>query len=137
MSRADFWPEVRHFLVQVAIALAAAAVVLAYPVYLRWGPDVLAAAAVGCAISTLNVVLGGVSVVWAFDKPQPVFLKTVLGGMALRMVGVCVSFILLIRLSDFPIYGLAVSMFLFYLLYQVLEIRFLTARNAQQAQEGR
>ena len=73
---------------------------------------------------------------WAFDKPQPVFLKTVLGGMALRMLGICVIFVALVRLTDYSILALGTSLFMFYLIFQALEIRFLTRRVSGTQSQG-
>ncbi len=121
--------DIGKFFKQIGITLGIAFVLLAYPVYARWGREVLLAAAIGCGISTVNVLIGGASALWAFDKPQPVFLKTLLGGMALRMIAICVTFVLIVRLTEVSVLGLGLSLFLFYIIYQTLEIRFLTGRQ--------
>ena len=62
------------------------------------------------------------------------FLKTLLGGMALRMIAICVVFVLITKLTELPVIGLGLSLFLFYIIYQTLEIRFLTGRESGRPQ---
>lgn len=128
--------EIGRFFKQVGVTLGVAVLVLSYPVYVKWGTETLITAAIGCAISTVNVLIGGASAMWAFDKPQPVFLKTVLGGMAMRMLGICVIFVALVRLTDYSILALGTSLFMFYLIFQALEIRFLTRRVSGTQSQG-
>ena len=129
----DAWSEIRRFFAQVGVTLLAVVIVSVYPVYTYWGRSMLEAAALGCAIATVNVLIGGASAFWAFDKPQNVFLKTLLGGMALRMIAICVVFVLVTKLTALPVVGLGLSLFLFYIIYQALEIRFLTGRGSGRA----
>lgn len=124
------------FFKQVGWVLGISLVLLAYPVYARWGREALLTALIGCGISTANVLAGGASAMWAYDKPQPVFLKTILGGMALRMFAVLAIFIGIVRLTDLSILVLGASLFMFYLIYQILEIRFLTRRASGGYGEG-
>lgn len=124
--------EIRGFTKQVAIALIAGMVVGAYPVYAAWGWPSLVAGLVGCAISTANVVAGTVSIVWSFDKPQPVFLKAILGGMAARMMVIFIALILLVKMTDLPVLPLVGSMFAFYIVFQVLELSFVVNRGQVQ-----
>lgn len=128
--------DIGRFFRQVGVVAAVAGVLTAYPVYATWGLEAFLAATVGFGISTLNVLIGGASALWALDKPQPVFLKTILGGMAARMIAICVIFIVLVRMTDFSVLALGSSLFAFYLIYQVLEIRFLTRRAAGARGEG-
>lgn len=127
--------EVRGFAKQVGIALAAGLVLGGYPVYASWGSGALAAAVVGCGIATANVIAGVASIVWAFDKPQPVFLKVILGGMALRMAAIFAVLIAVVQLTDLDVIPLVGSMFGFYLVFQALELRFVT-RRGQHASNG-
>ena len=123
--------EIRGFVRQVAIVLLIGIAVGGYPVYASWGSAALIAVLVGCAISTLNVIAGVASIVWAFDKPQPVFLKTILGGMAVRMAAIFVVLIAMVKLTDLDVIPLVGAMFGFYLVFQVLELRFVTRRGQQ------
>ena len=128
----DAFGETRGFAGQVALVLVVGLVLGAYPVYHLggWGP--LSAALAGCGISTANVLVGVVSIVWSFDKPQPVFLKVILGGMAARMMAVCVTLLLVVKLTNLAIFPLVGSMFGFYLIFQVLEVMFVVKHGQNQ-----
>lgn len=108
----------------------AAAILGVYPLYVNWGIDMVRAAAVGCGIGALNALAGGLSAIWSFDRPQAVFLKALLGGMVVRMLVVCVGLVLLIKFTTLSVYGLVFSLFLSYLFFQILEIRFFVKRAA-------
>ncbi|MEE2754277.1 MAG: hypothetical protein VX910_09860 [Candidatus Latescibacterota bacterium] len=118
------------FLKQVGVILLAFGGVGGYAVYQWWGVEMVQAAAVGCAVSSLNVLAGCGSAVWAFDKPQTVFLKAVLGGLTLRMMLIGATLFALLKFTDLSARGLTLSLFFFYLVYQILEVRFLVRHNA-------
>ena len=115
---------------QVGAVVIAAAVLGGFPLYLYWGVEMVLAASVGFGIGALNALAGGLSAIWSFDRPQSVFLKTLLGGMVLRMLVICGVLVLLIEITGLSIYGLVFSLFLSYLLFQILEIRFFVRRAA-------
>ena len=122
--------EFLRFARQVGAVLITAAILGGYPLYVYWGVEMVRAAAIGCGIGALNALAGGLSAIWAFDRPQPVFLKAVLGGMVIRMLVICVGLVLLIKFTALSVYGLVFSLFASYLLFQILEIRFFVRRAA-------
>ena len=122
--------EFLRFARQVGTVLIAAAILGGYPLYVYWGIEVVRAAAVGCGIGALNALAGGLSAIWSFDRPQPVFLKALLGGMVVRMLVVCIGLVLLVKFTTLSVYGLVFSLFSSYLLFQILEIRFFVKRAA-------
>ena len=122
--------EFLRFARQVGAVLIAAAILGGYPLYVYWGGEMVRAAAIGCGIGALNALAGGLSAIWSFDRPQPVFLKAVLGGMVIRMLVICVGLVLLIKFTALSVYGLVFSLFASYLLFQILEIRFFVRRAA-------
>ena len=113
---------------QVGAVLIVAAILGGYPLYVYWGVEMVWAAAIGCGIGTLNALVGGLSAIWSLDRPQPVFLKTLLGGMVVRMLFVCAALVLLVKFTALSVYGLVFSLFVSYLLFQILEIRFFVRR---------
>ena len=125
----DATEEIKGFAKQVAAVLVAGLILGGYPVYATWGSDAFVAALVGCGISTANVIAGVASIVWAFDKPQPVFLKAILGGMTVRMAGIFAVLIAMVKLTELDVFPLVGAMFGFYLVFQVLELRFVTRRG--------
>ena len=126
----DLGTEFLRFGGQVGAVVIVAAVLGGFPLYLYWGVEMVHAAAVGFGIGALNALAGGLSAIWSFDRPQSVFLKTLLGGMVLRMLVICGVLVLLIEITALSIYGLVFSLFLSYLLFQILEIRFFVRRAA-------
>ena len=115
----------RDFVRQVAVvlvAISAVAVVLLYGYGLR---ELVKAAAVATAICTANVLVGCYLAVWAFDRSQQDFLKALFGGMLARMAVIVISFFLLVKFTDLYVSGLTLSLFFTYILYQIVEIRFL------------
>ena len=114
-----------EFFKQVGFVLGAAWAVGGYPLY-RFGSEaVFWSVVVGCGVCTLNVLAGGFTAVWVLDKPQPVFFKVLMGGTGIRLLILGVMFFLIVRFSNIHISGLTGSLFLFYVLFQIIEIRFL------------
>jgi hypothetical protein len=109
------------------VALIAAAV-LAYPLLRVASPAVVVAVVAGAAMSTLNALLGYVSIEYAFGKSYTTFLKVVIGGMGVRMLGmlgIMLVLILAFRVQPLP---LTLSMLAFYLVYLVLEVLFIQTK---------
>lgn len=115
------------FVKQVGLVLVGALVLGGYPLYVFAGPAAIWGVMVGCGICVLNVLIGCFLAVWAFEKPNPFFLKALFGGMLVRMLAIGLAFFLLVKFTSIHVLGLTFSLFLFYVLFQVLEIRFLVA----------
>lgn len=128
-----------EFIRQVGLVCIAVLVLAAYPIYAYTGVASLKGVLAGCGIAALNVLAGCLAAVWAFEKPQKVFLKTVLGGMLIRMIGVGLVFLLLIRYTGVDTLALTLSLISFFALFQVFEIRFLATRlcDRPSSKEGR
>jgi hypothetical protein len=115
----------RRFPAQVAITLVSVSALAAYPL-LRYGSaDVIAAVVAGVFLSTLHVLLGFLTIEYAFDKSYTVFLKAVLGGMGLRLMLLVGVLLVLILVAGMHAVALTVSVMLLYLIYLILEILFL------------
>ncbi len=126
------------FLKQMGIALLVVSTPGVLLVYLYGDASLAWGAIVGCAICTINALAGCFSAIWAFDKPQGVFLKAVLGGMAVRIFAIGLVFFLLVRFTSINVVGFTLSLFAFYVLFQVLEVRFLVKHlsDRQAMREG-
>ena len=110
---------------QVALILLGASALAAYPLSRYGSPEVIKAVAVGALLSTVNVLLGFLAIEYAFDKPYTMFLKAVLGGMGLRMVGLLGVLIVLILVFHMHTVALTVSLLSLYLIYLILEVLFI------------
>lgn len=121
--------EIGGFVRKLGIVLVIGLVIIGLVVH-RWlGMDALEGVLVGCLISTINVIVGVISIDWAFDKPQATFLKAILGGMAARMAAIFAALVMVVSWTDLQVFPLVGSMFGFYIVFQVLELRFVTQRT--------
>lgn len=105
-----------------------------YPAFLWGGADVLIAAGYGFGISFVNALVGGWISLWALDKNHSIFMQAVFGGMAIRLVIVLSLFFITIKLVELHVFGLTLTLFLFYVLFQFTEIRFFARRPSGVAQ---
>jgi hypothetical protein len=124
----------RSFPGQVLLMLAAAILVLAWPLALWGSPAVVAAAAVGAFLSTVNVLIGYRAIEYARDKSSTTFLKVVLGGMGLRMGALLGLLALLITAGGMHAAALTVSLLGFYAVFLVLEVLYIHNRFMSRQQ---
>ena len=117
-----------NFPAQVAIVLAGAFLLLAYPLTVLASGDIRAAVAAGAGLSTLNVILGYGAIRYSFDKSHTTFLKAVLGGMGLRLLLMLGVFTLLVMGLGMQPVALTVSLLGFYAVFMVLEIVYIQQR---------
>ncbi|HEX9974370.1 MAG TPA: ATP synthase subunit I [bacterium] len=82
----------------------------------------------GYLISLFIFVLGFISINWAFDRSLKTFMGIVLGGMFLRFVLIGVALFLLIRFTNIHIFSFVLAFFVFYIIYQFYEIRFINVK---------
>jgi hypothetical protein len=122
----------RRFPRQVCTTLVIIGGLAAYPLIRFGNGDIIIAAGVGACLSTVNVLLGFLTVEFAFEKSYTTFLKAVLGGMGIRMVLMLGALAALIMVAQLHALALTISMLGFYLAYLVLEILFLQRRVLQK-----
>ena len=115
------WPFPR----QVGITLLVVVLLAAYPMLRFASGPVIGGALIGAALSTLNVMLGYLAIEYAYEKSSTVFLRTVMGGMGLRLLFMLGSMTVLILLCRVHTAALTVSVLGFYVIFLVLEVLFL------------
>ena len=126
-----------EFIKQIGLVCVVVLAIGTYPIYAYSGVASLLGFVAGCGIGALNVLVGCLSAVWAFEKPHGVFLRTVLGGMLIRLIGVGLAFLLMIKYTHVDVLALTLSLISFFVGFQILEIRFLMRRfPAQVSKEG-
>jgi len=123
----------RRFPGQVGLVLVVCAAVSAYPLWLYGTADVAVAVGVGAALSTVNVLIGFLTIEYAFERSYTTFLKAVLGGMGVRMLVMLGATALLITVGRLHALALTVSLLAFYLVYMILEILFIQRKVAGKA----
>ncbi len=82
----------------------------------------------GYFVSLFIFVLGFVSINWSFKRSLKTFMGVVLGGMFLRFLLIGVVLFLLIRFTNFHILSFVLAFFIFYIIYQFYEIRFINLK---------
>ena len=126
-----------EFIKQIGLVCVVVLAIGTYPIYAYSDASALLGFVAGCGIGALNVLAGCLSAVWAFEKPHGVFLRTVLGGMLIRLIGVGLAFLLMIKFAPVDTLALTLSLISFFVGFQILEIRFLMRRfPAQVSEEG-
>jgi hypothetical protein len=124
----------RRFPRQVCATLVIISGLAAYPL-IRFGTrEMIIAAGAGALLSTVNVLLGFLTVEFAFEKSYTTFLKAVLGGMGIRMVMMLGAMLVLIMLVQLHALALMISLLGFYLVYLILEVLFLQRRVLEKGQ---
>jgi hypothetical protein len=125
----------RRFPRRVAAVVLIAAAVLAYPLVRYASPAVAVAVVAGAVISTLNALLGYCAIEYAFGKSYTTFLKVVIGGMGVRMLGMLGIMLVLILAFHVQPLPLTLSMLGFYMVYLVLEVLFIQTKVLVKGQD--
>ncbi len=113
------------FLRRIAVVIAGAGLLLAYPLTAYASREIIVATVTGALLSTINVLLGYLAIEYSFQKSYSTFLKAVLGGMGVRMALILGAMLFLILQYRMNAVALTVSMFGFTVIYLVLEVLFI------------
>jgi hypothetical protein len=113
-----------NFPKRVFLTLAVIAVIGAYPLIVYGTPEIFTGIVAGSVISLLNVLLGYVAIEYAIDKSNKTFLKAVLGGMGIRLVGSLTAVLILIEVYDIHISSFVASLLTLYFIFMLYEIMF-------------
>ncbi len=96
-----------------------------YPLVTYGTAEIISASVVGAILATLNVLIGFASIEYSIGKSTTTFFKFVLGGMGVRLFGMALVLVFLIRVLSMHAAGLVISMGGFYVVFLVLEILFI------------
>ena len=125
------------FAKQLVIGTVVFWIIFGYPLYAWGNQDLLVASMVSCLICAVNALVGGWLAWWAKDKGQTTFLKAVFCGMTIRLFIVLILFFSIVKLAELNVFSLTLSLFLFYILFQILEIRFFASQSSGNSVETR
>lgn len=117
-----------NFPLQIILSVIFTFLVAIYPVTHYFPTEVLVSAILGCAIGLVNVFVGYGLILYSFDKSNTVFFKSIIGGLALRLIFIGLSIFILIKIFNINMFGLVVSLFFYYFLFLALEIIFLNKK---------
>jgi hypothetical protein len=118
---------------QILVALGVGMGLAAYPLVRFGSRDVVVASVVGALLSTANVLLGYLAIEYSLDKSYTTFIKTVIGGMGIRIVGLVGVLLILVKLFGLHLLALTISLLGFYIIYLVLEVLFIQKRISHKA----
>ncbi len=82
----------------------------------------------GYVVSLIIFILGFLSIIWAYNKSLKIFMTTVLGGMFVRFVLIAITLFLFMKYTGIDILYFILSFFIFYIIYQFYEIRFINMK---------
>ncbi len=116
------------FLRLIFISYAFTAILAYYPVSEFATGEMVLSIIAGSIMSLVNLLLGYLAIEFSFDRSHTTFLKYVLGGMVVRLVLMCGTFLLLIWLYGFHAAALMLTLLFFYVMNLALEIYYLQKR---------
>lgn len=80
-------------------------------------------------LTSFSIFISGFAATnWAFKRSMKAFMGVVLGGMFVRFLIIGAILLLLIQFTDIHIFAFVLSFFIFYIIYQFYEIRFINLR---------
>ncbi|MDP2207922.1 MAG: hypothetical protein Q8K98_03995 [Bacteroidota bacterium] len=97
-------------------------VIASYPLAVFSNSEIIIATAVGAILSTANIIAGYLSIEYAFNKSMTRFLKTILGGMGIRMFVLLLAMLFVIQVIKLHVLAFTISLFIYYVIFLVLEI---------------
>jgi hypothetical protein len=95
----------------------------------------MVAAGLGGLLALGNVLLGYLTVEYAFEKSYTAFLKAVLGGMGVRMLALLGALLALVTLFHVHPMALTVSLAVYYGVFLVLEILYIQQKALAKGQQ--
>ncbi|PIU44386.1 MAG: hypothetical protein COS95_09235 [Ignavibacteriales bacterium CG07_land_8_20_14_0_80_59_12] len=124
-----------------ALGVVAGALALSlYPAYIWGKTDALVAVLAGGLIAVANGTAGFLSIAYAFEKPNAVFIKVIVGGMGIRLFILAGIVFVLLKVFELNVVAFTASLFFFYFLAALIEIVFMNrtaaARNSAAPPAG-
>jgi hypothetical protein len=118
----------KSFPKQILMAFGLGMGLAAYPLMKFGSKEIIVASVIGGMLSTINVLLGYMAIEYSLDKSYTTFIKTVIGGMGLRIVALVGMLLILVKLFGLHMLALTISLLGFYIVYLVLEVLFIQKR---------
>ena len=118
------------FLKLVALVFLGVAVLVVVPLSIYTNPQLVRSVVASGVASLFHLLLGYLCIEYGFNKSNTTFLKVILGGTLVRMFVLVGIVLLLVRVYQFQVLPLMISLLLFYGLNLFLEIHFLQKKVA-------
>lgn len=113
------------FLKQISLLVVIIVVVGAYPLITYFSSDIITGIIAGLTLSFINAILGYISIELLINKSMSKFLKTVLGGMGIRLVFLLLSMIFIIKVLEIHLFSFVITLFIFYAIFLIFEVLFI------------
>ena len=88
--------------------------------------DLALVVSLGFVTSFISLVYSYLSIRNAFTASARTFYKKIFGSMLLRFALFIITLFLIYRFTKFSVYGFILAFFVFYLMFQIIEIRLVT-----------
>lgn len=124
----DLKPKFVTHLVLVSVIVF---VLAAYPVLVYAASKQVYSIIGGYLIGLVNALIGYKMNEAAFNKPVKVFMALVFGGMGIRIMIIGFSIFMLLYFAKLDEYSLIGSVFVFYVVFLILEITYLHKKQQQ------
>ncbi len=114
------WKFVKYISVVMLVVWA----LILYPLFKFGSGEFISSFVVGSLISLVNSIVGFLVIKHGMTKSNKEFFKLTIGSISLRLFVIAGLILILLRLLNFEIYGLVISLLLFYFLFLAVEIVF-------------
>jgi hypothetical protein len=114
-----------RFVKYVLMAVVVVWLLALYPLFKFASSEFVKSFAVGSLISLINSVAGFILVKRGFERSNKEFLKLTIGSMGVRLFVIAGLVLFLLEVLNFEIYGLLISLLLFYFIFLAVEILYL------------
>ena len=116
------------FIKQVLIALGSLAVLASYPLVKLSDSNVIIAVIIGAILATVNVLIGYAAIEYSFNKSATTLMMAVLGGMGVRMFGILIILLILIKVLKIELVPLLCSFGACYIVFLILEVIYINKK---------
>jgi hypothetical protein len=112
----------RSFFKNILYVILGSVIISAYPLYAMASKEIVIAVIAGALLSTINIMLGYISIEMAYERSMTKFMKWILGGMGIRLLFLLAALFFVIKVLQFHLLAFIISLFGFYTVYLILEI---------------
>lgn len=118
--------DVKRFLKNILIATVLVWLLISYPLIKFASGEFIKSFIVGSLISVVNSIVGIYILKRGITKPDKEFLKLTFGSMGVRLFAIAGLILIMLEVLNFEIYGLVISLLLFYFVFLGVEVFFLS-----------
>ncbi|MCS7229559.1 MAG: ATP synthase subunit I [Candidatus Kryptonium sp.] len=118
--------DVGKFVKYILISLVIVWALLIYPLARFASDEFIKSFFIGSLISVVNSIIGILILKRGLNRPDKEFLKLTLGSMGVRLFAIAGLILFMLEVLNFELYGLVISLLLFYFVFLGVEVFFLS-----------